>query len=125
MFDNVQINEILASAIVGIAVFFWNWLAKKLKMKEIDAEFGRTLLAFVQREKDKYLAELADAQSPDSPGGVKVTKEELSIARNNVWERFKTDPNIKQEVKDYAMERGEQVVKGLAGNLLDKISGKK
>ena len=111
---------IVTAGLVILQMFF-SFAKKKWNLSDVHSRFMDAVLAFVQREKDGLIADMSAARSEDSDGGAVITPAEKDIILNNLWERFKNDPSIKDDIKSYALDQGADFVKGLASKLLGKM----
>ena len=118
-----ELWEIVLAVVVPLIVWGLRKLSGMSFAKQHEDELIAAVASSVQRAKDKYLAELEAARDPDSPGGVEITDEEKSKARQVAFDY--TMASLKGPALKYAKDRGEDYVKGLIGGLLDRVLGSK
>lgn len=104
--------------VAGFGLLGWliTWGLKKLNLP---AQAEATVLQFTQRVLDKSKEMIDIATSPDSDGGVKITKAEASKIRDQVFkllEKEATGP-----VGKFLMGLAENQLKGLIGLALKKL----
>lgn len=84
----------------------------------IEQQLSDAVYSIAQRARDKYLAEMTAARAPSSPGGVMVTAEEASKARQMAYDQLMqilTGP-----ARDLALRKGEAWIKGLIGRWMER-----
>jgi hypothetical protein len=118
MFDSVELWEVIAGVVVGLLTWGLRALGKMSFAKEHEQTLMTAISSAVQRTKDKFLAELEGAKDPTSPGGIEVTKAELSAAREKALHHVLD--SLKGPALDYAKDRGNDFIKGLIGKAMDK-----
>ena len=119
MFQNAHVWEL----VLAVALPLLSWGLRALSSLSFASAHEATLISTVEavayRTRDKFLADLDGARSPNSPGGIEVTPEEMSEARQHAFDIVLS--SLKGPALDYAKGRGEDIVKGLLSKALDKF----
>jgi hypothetical protein len=97
------------------------WGLSKLK---IQADLKTAIEVYTKRVLDKAGDWLKIATAPDSDGGVKITSAELSMIRQQVWDLMVSEFKDKGPLFKLLMSWGENFVKGLIGQALEKFGVK-
>lgn len=119
MFKNPQLWEL----VLAVALPLLSYGLKALSSLSFATVYEKTLISTVEavayRVRDKFLADLDGAREPNSPGGIEVTPEEMSQARQHAHDLVLG--SLKGPALDYAKGRGADFVKGLVSKALDKF----
>ncbi len=119
MFQNAHVWEL----VLAVALPLLSWGLRALASLSFATAYEKTLIDTVEavayRTRDKFLADLAGARDPSSPGGIEVTPDEMSQARQHAFDLVLS--SLKGPALDYAKGRGEDLVKGLLSKALDKF----
>ncbi len=119
MFQNPHIWEVVLAVVIPLL----SWGLRALASLSFATAHEKTLVdtveAIAYRVRDKFLADLAGARDPNSPGGIEVTTEEMSQARQKALELVLS--SLKGPALEYAKGRGADFVKGLLSKALDKF----
>lgn len=111
-----MVLEHLPSVIGAVAVGLAIALAWGIRKIGLEKKFEDAVIDFVKRGIDKAKEELQTATDPASPGGAKITSEEMSALRQKIFDYVKGE--VKGPLAKIALQWGENRIKGFIGDRL-------
>lgn len=105
--------------VIGLVVWGLRALRKLALTGELEDRLITAVIDAVQRVKDKVVEEIMIAQSATSDGGKTVTAAEKSKLRDLIYSMLMVE--LKGPLREYAVEKGEKLLKGTIGRVLDKF----